>query len=190
MPAHRSGDRDLHIVADDARATPTRCHRAAVGISERDLAVGRGQHLLLVGCELAHFLFQLVELLLEPCRLEQEHVGRLLPIRRIELGEIPRHTLLELGAPTIDLPSCKIAISIIDCFERAAVDRDLAFASRPIWRQRLTKLAHTLRIAGPLSLRKSAITLSSGTSRPSSHMTSKFRPASRSSRRLDCTRLR
>src|SRR5713101_3331514 len=46
-------DRDLHIVADDARATPTRCHRAAVGISARDLAVGRGQHLLLVGCELA-----------------------------------------------------------------------------------------------------------------------------------------
>src|SRR5258707_13724838 len=39
-----------------------------------------------------------------------------------------------------------------------------------------------------LSLRKSAITLSSGTSLPSSHMTSKFRPASRSSRRLDCTR--
>jgi hypothetical protein len=51
-------------------------------------------------------------------------------------------------------------------------------------------LLATLRIAGPLSLRKSAITLSSGTSRPSSHMTSRFRPASRSSRRLDCTRLR
>src|ERR1700694_1828847 len=162
-------DRDLHIVADDARATPTRCHRAAVGISERDLAVGRGQHLLLVGCELAHFLFQLVELFLEPRRLEHEHVRRFLPIRRIELGEIPRHTLLELRAPAI---------------------ATLAFASKPIWRQRLTKLAHTLRIAGPLSLRKSAITLSSGTSRPSSHMTSRFRPASRSSRRLDCTRLR
>ena len=80
--------------------------------------------MLLVGCELAHFLFQLVELLLEPRRLEHEHVGWFLPIRRIELGEIPRHTLLELRAPAIDLPSCKIAISIIDRFELAAVDRD------------------------------------------------------------------
>src|SRR4051812_32571279 len=182
-------DRDLHIVADDARTTPTRCHRAAVGISERDLAVGRGQHLLLVDCELAHFFFQLVELLLEPRRLEHEHVGRFLSIRRIELGEIPRHTLLELRAPAIDLPSCKIAISMTALNLLPSI-ATLAFASRPIWRQRLTKLAHTLRIAGPLSLRKSAITLSSGTSRPSSHMTSKFRPASRSSRRLDCTRLR
>jgi len=60
-------------------------------------------------------------------------------------------------------------------------------------RQRLgqdssTKRARTLRIAGPLSLRKSAIVLWSGTSRPSSHITSTLRPASRSSRRLDCTR--
>ena len=78
--------------------------------------------MLLVGCELAHFLFQLVELFLEPRRLEHEHVGRFLPIRRIELGEIPRHTLLELRAPAIDLPSCKIAIAIIDRFELAAVD--------------------------------------------------------------------
>ena len=29
-----------------------------------------------------------------------------------------------MRAPAIDLPSCKIAISIIDCFELAAVDRD------------------------------------------------------------------
>ena len=37
----------------------------------------------------------------------------------------------------------------------------------------------------PLPLRKSAIVLWSGTSRPVSHMTSTLRPASRSSRRLD-----
>jgi hypothetical protein len=41
------------------------------------------------------------------------------------LGEIPRHTLLEFLAPTIDLPSCKITISIVDRFELAAVDRDV-----------------------------------------------------------------
>src|ERR1019366_9923064 len=37
---------------------------------------------------------------------------------------IPRHPLLELRAPAINLPSCKIAISIVDRFELAAVDRD------------------------------------------------------------------
>ena len=63
----------------------------------------------------------------------------------------------------------------------------LAFASRPNSRQSSTKCAHTLRMAGPLSFRKSAIVLWSGTSRPRSHITSKLRPASRSSRRLDCT---
>jgi len=44
------------------------------------------------------FLFHLVELRLEPRRLEHEHVGRFLSIRRIELEDIPRHALLELRA--------------------------------------------------------------------------------------------
>ena len=43
----------------------------------------------------------------------------------------------------------------------------------------------TCLIALPLSLRKSAIVLWSGASRPVSHMTSTSRPPSRSSRRLD-----
>jgi hypothetical protein len=42
--------------------------------------------LRLVGCELAHFLFQLAELFLEPPHLEHEHVTRFLPIRRELLG--------------------------------------------------------------------------------------------------------
>src|ERR1700730_4295115 len=115
----------------------------------------------------AHFLFQFVELLLEPRRLEHEHVRRFLPIRRNELGEIPRHTLLDLRAPAIDLPSCKITISIIDRFELAAVDRDARLRQQTHLATEIDELAHTLRIAGPLSLRKSPITLSSGTSRPS-----------------------
>src|ERR1700716_4302342 len=57
----------------------------------------------------------------------------------------------------------------------------LAVASRPISRQSSTKRAHTLRIAGPLSLRKSAIVLWSGTRPQRSHIASKLRPASRSS---------
>lgn len=47
-----------------------------------------------------------------------------------------------------------------------------AFANRPIRREIERKLAHALAINGPLSSRKSTITLSSGTSRPSSQMTS------------------
>ena len=66
----------------------------------------------------------------------------------------------------------------------------LAFASNPISRHTSTKRAQTFLIAGPLSLRKSAIVLKSGASRPKSHITSTLRPASRSSRRLECTRLR
>src|SRR5260370_41558758 len=61
----------------------------------------------------------------------------------------------------------------------------LAFASRPISRQSSTKRAQTLRMARPLSLRKSATVLWSGTRRPRSHITSTLRPASRSSRWLD-----
>lgn len=66
------------------RLTETATVSQARGV--RDLAVGRGQHLRLVGCELAHFLFQLAELFLEPPHLEHEHVIRFLPIRRELLG--------------------------------------------------------------------------------------------------------
>ena len=88
--------------------------------------------MLLVGCELAHFLFQLVELLLEPRRLEHEHVGRFLPVRRIELERYRATLSSSCCALAIDLPSCKIAISIIDCFANLLPSiATLAFASRP-----------------------------------------------------------
>jgi hypothetical protein len=43
-------DRDLHIVADDARAAAAGRHRAAVGIGERDLLVGGAEFV-----ELTHY---------------------------------------------------------------------------------------------------------------------------------------
>src|SRR5712671_503910 len=64
----------------------------------------------------------------------------------------------------------------------------LAFASRPILRHNSTNCAQTFLIAEPLSLRKSAMVLLSGANRPLSHITSRLRPASRSSR--DWNRLR
>ena len=53
-----------------------------------------------------------------------------------------------------------------------------------------TNCAQAARIAGPLSRRKSAMVLKSGISRPVSHISSMLRWVSRSSRRLDWTRLR
>jgi hypothetical protein len=40
-------DGNLHVVADHARAAAARRHRTRVGIGERDLLIGCGQHLLL-----------------------------------------------------------------------------------------------------------------------------------------------
>jgi hypothetical protein len=54
----------------------------------------------------------------------------------------------------------------------------------------LRKRAQTFLMAPPLSLRKSAMVSWSGANQPSSHITSTLPPASRSSRRLDCIRLR
>jgi hypothetical protein len=36
---------DQHVVADDTGAAAARCHRAAVGIGQRDLLIGRCKHL-------------------------------------------------------------------------------------------------------------------------------------------------
>ena len=52
-----------------------------VGIGERDLLIGRGKHLFLVGRVL-----QLRELLLEPRRRYSKRLPRFLPIGRVELG--------------------------------------------------------------------------------------------------------
>ena len=52
-------------------------------------------------------------------------------------------------------------------------------------RQSTTNCRQTLRMALPLSRRKSAIVLKSGANRPVSHISSTLRSTSRSSRRLD-----
>src|SRR5262245_2019789 len=49
----------LHVVTDHSGPAPTRRHRAAVGIGQGDLLIGRDKHLLLVDDKLAHFLLQL-----------------------------------------------------------------------------------------------------------------------------------
>jgi hypothetical protein len=92
-------DGHLHIVADDAGATPARRHRATIRIGERDLLIGRGEHLLLVSRELRHLLLELYKLLFEPGCLRSQGLRGLLPVGGIELGQIPRDALFKLRAP-------------------------------------------------------------------------------------------
>jgi hypothetical protein len=61
----------------------------------------------------------------------------------------------------------------------------IAWVNRFRFRQSATNCRQAERIAGPLSLRKSAIVLKSGVSRPVSHIISTLRAVSRSKRRLD-----
>src|SRR4051794_10836899 len=65
-----------------------------------------------------------------------------------------------------------------------------ASESSPMLRQSRTKRRQVAWMAGPLSRRKSAIVLKSGARRPSSHINSRFRCASRSRRRLEGMRFR
>jgi hypothetical protein len=119
----------------------------------------------------------------KPRHLRGQRLRRLLPVGRVKLAKIARDTLLQLSTPPFHLRPCEILVPVVHGLELAAIDGSTR-------RRQETHLAHTLRSAKPLSLRKSAIVLRSGTSRPSSHITSTLRPASRSSRRLDCTRFR
>ena len=120
-------DRDLHVVANDAGATPARRHGSRVRIGQRDLLIGRSQHLLLIGRELRHLLFQLNELFLEARRLQCERLRWLVTVGRIELAQIPRHTFFELRASAIDLAAREIPIPIVDRLELAAVNGDARF---------------------------------------------------------------
>jgi hypothetical protein len=115
---------DLHVVADDARAAAAGCHRAAVGIGQRYLLVGRGKHLLLVDGKLAHLLLHLCQLLVEPCHLRSQCLRRLLPVSRVKLAQIARDALFELGTPSLHLRSCEVPVAIVDGLELAAIDGD------------------------------------------------------------------
>ena len=114
-------DRDLHIVAHYAGAAAACRHRATVGIGERDLLVGRSEHLLLVSLKLPHFLFQLRKLLFEPRRLRCKRLRWLLPVGRIELAQIPRHALLKLRTSPLHLRARDVLVAVVARAERQAV---------------------------------------------------------------------
>jgi len=87
-------DGELHVVADTGTATALR-YRAAVGIGQGDLLIGRSKHLLFVDIKLAHLGPQLCQLLGEPCYLRGQRLRRFLPVGRVELAQIARDALLQ-----------------------------------------------------------------------------------------------
>jgi hypothetical protein len=117
-------DGDLHVVADDAGAAAARCHRTTVGIGQGDLLIGRGKHLLLVDNKLGHLLFQLRQLLGEPRHLRGQCFRRFLPVGRIELAQIARRALLQLGPPPLHLCPGEVLVPVVHGFELAAIDGD------------------------------------------------------------------
>jgi hypothetical protein len=81
-------DGDLNIVADDAGAATARRHRAAVRVAQRDLLVGRGNHLTLINGKFAHRLLHLRELLSESRHFRGQRFRGLLPVGRVELAPL------------------------------------------------------------------------------------------------------
>ncbi|VIO78438.1 hypothetical protein CI41S_62790 [Bradyrhizobium ivorense] len=124
-------DGNLHIVADDAGATAAGCHRAAVGIGQGDLLIGRRKHPLLVDSKLAHFLPQLCQLLGEPRDLRSQRLRRLLPVGGVELAQIARDALLELSTPPLHLRSGEVPVPVVHCLELAAIDGDARRREKP-----------------------------------------------------------
>src|SRR5437899_3007880 len=94
---------DLYVIADDARAAPARRHRTRIRVGQRNLLIGRGQHLLVDRFQTLHLGRQLGKLLLEVRRLRSEGFCWFLQVGGVELAQIPRHALLDLSKPALHL---------------------------------------------------------------------------------------
>src|SRR5277367_2241548 len=109
--------------------------------------------------EAPHLLLQFRDLLLQMARLGFETLGRLLPVRGVELLQIAGDTVLDLRHATLHLRPGKVLVAVVHRLELAAVIATLASVSSPRVRHSATNRAQTWRMAWPLSLRKSAIVL-------------------------------
>ena len=74
--------------------------------------------------ETPHLLLQLLDLLFQAARLGFEHLGRLLPVDRVELLQIARDALLDLRHAPLHLRSREVPVAVVHRLELAAVDRD------------------------------------------------------------------
>src|SRR5215472_10888110 len=182
-------DGDLYIVADGGGAFAASSHRTGVGIGQRDLLVGCVLNRLLHYLQGAHLPAQAGNLLLQPDRLSLGDIA-LFAVGLVQRPQVTCDAGVDLLHPPGDLGHRVILVAVVYRFELLPSIATTAPAKSLRRRHSPTNWAHTARIAMPLSLRKSAIVLKSGASRPVNHINSTLRCASRSSRRLDCTRLR
>src|SRR6266567_2841547 len=178
----------LHIVADHPAASATCGHRARIGIGQRDLLVFGLHHLNVQCVQALYLLAQRRNLLVEPGDFGFRYRFPL-AIGAIKLGEVAGYALVNLRQPPL-LACVKFRSRVLTALNLLPSIATLASLNSSRRRHSTTNSRQTLRMASPLSLRKSAMVLKSGISRPVSQTNSMLRWHSRSRRRLDCTRLR
>jgi len=106
------------------------------------------------------------------------------------LVNVARDIGFQMGKTAGDLVPGEVPVAVVHRLELAAVDGDPVTFWHPDSAAQLDEVRASLRMAQPFARRNSAMVLWSGTSRPVSHITSTFQPASRSRRRLDGLRFR
>src|SRR5215475_13235696 len=113
-----------------------------------------------------------------------------MPIGGFKLREIAGDALIDTLKTPLHLGLGEVLVPSIDGLELRSSMATLAALNRSSLRHSATNSRQTSRMAWPLSLRKSAMVLKSGASCPVNQISSMLRWHSRSSRRLDGTRLR
>jgi len=119
---------------------------------------------------------ELGELFFEPRGLRDQRLRWLPPIGGVQLSQITGDALLKLRSAPFHLRPREVPIAIVPRLELAAVDRNARTPPADPSPGRVRQSARALRMARPLSFRKSATVLWSGTSRPKSHISSTLRP--------------
>ena len=123
----RGVDRTLYVVGDHAGAAPARCHRAAIGIGQRYLLVGRDEQCLFNRGQPFHFFFELRQLFLKPRLGQQNRFRRLIPcgsltIGGVELAHVARHALFDLLLAALQLALREVVVATVHGLELAAID--------------------------------------------------------------------
>src|SRR6202171_3843263 len=122
-------DGTLHIVTDHPAASPTRGHRARIGIGQRDLFVFGLHHLGVQLVQPLYLLAQRHNLLVKPRDLGLRHRFPL-AIGTIKLREVAGDALVNLRQPPLHLGLRKVPVPRVDGFELAAVDRNTRLAEQ------------------------------------------------------------
>ena len=117
-------DRGLHVVADDAPVAAL--HRARIGVGQRQLLIGTGEHLRFVDLELLHLFLQGRNLLSQPALL-QLCCFRFGPVGGVHRRQVTRDALFDLRHPPLHLGRGEVLVTVVHRLELAAVDGDDSF---------------------------------------------------------------